>query len=102
LHIALHGCGQASGQIGEKYARLTQFNLWAESNRIVVLYPQAEVIPGNFFNGYGLAGGNPKGCWDWWGYSSSDFLTKDAPQMAAIANMAEALGAPIAETSPLN
>ncbi|MGV2975083.1 hypothetical protein AB1P65_06495 [Roseibium alexandrii] len=102
LHIALHGCEQTSGQIGEKYARLTQFNRWAESNRIVVLYPQAEVIPGDFFNGFGLAGGNPKGCWDWWGYSSSDFLTKDAPQMAAIANMAEALGAPIAKSSPLN
>lgn len=96
LHIALHGCEQTAGLIGEKYARLTEYNRWAESNRIVVLYPQAAVIPGSIFNWFGLTGGNPKGCWDWWGYSGADFLTKDAPQIAAIGRMAAALGAPIA------
>jgi poly(3-hydroxybutyrate) depolymerase len=102
LHIALHGCQQTSGQIGKKYALLTQYNRWAESNRIVVLYPQAAVIPGSIFNWFGLNGGNPKGCWDWWGYSGQDFLTKDAPQIAAIGRMAAALGAPIADPAPEN
>ncbi|WP_209010787.1 hypothetical protein [Labrenzia sp. PHM005] len=100
LHIALHGCQQFSGLIGEKYARLTQYNRWAESNRIVVLYPQAAVIPGDIFNWFGAIGGNPKGCWDWWGYAASDFLSKDAPQIAAIGRMAAALGAPIADWDP--
>lgn len=93
LHIALHGCEQGAGVIGETYARLTEYNRWAEANGIVVLYPQAKVIPAPWFNPYG---GNPKGCWDWWGYSGSDFLSKDAPQIAAIGRMAAALGAPIA------
>jgi hypothetical protein len=34
---------------------------------------------------------NPKACWDWWGYTGKDFLTKDAPQIAAIWRIVERL-----------
>jgi len=34
---------------------------------------------------------NPKGCWDWWGYTGNDYLTKNAPQIAAIWRMVERL-----------
>jgi hypothetical protein len=27
------------------------------------------------------------GCWDWWGYLSSDYAVKSAPQMDAIMAM---------------
>ena len=94
LHIALHGCQQGREVIGEDYARLTGYNRWAEANAIVVLYPQARRIPAPWWNWYG---GNPKGCWDWWGYAGDDYLTRDAPQIAAIARMAAALGAPLAQ-----
>ncbi len=97
LHIALHGCQQGEQVIGAKYARLTQYNRWAEANDIVVLYPQAAIIELSIWNGFGLYGGNPNGCWDWWGYGSGDYLTRNAPQMAAIARMAEALGVSIAD-----
>ena len=30
---------------------------------------------------------NPKGCWDWWGYSAMDYATRNAPQMAAVRKM---------------
>ncbi|MGY3436653.1 MULTISPECIES: extracellular catalytic domain type 2 short-chain-length polyhydroxyalkanoate depolymerase [unclassified Marinovum] len=92
LHIAIHGCKQGQQYIGETYARTTGFNAWAEANRIVVLYPQAVRIPTPWYNWFG---GNPNGCWDWWGYSGSNYLTQTAPQPAAIARMAAALGAPL-------
>ena len=94
LHIALHGCKQGREVVGEDYARLTGFNRWAEANRIVVLYPQAERIPARWYDWYG---GNPNGCWDWWGYSGSDYLSRTAPQMSAIARMGAAIGVPLVQ-----
>lgn len=35
---------------------------------------------------------SPEGCWDWWGYTGSNFAVKYAPQMTAIVNMVHALG----------
>ncbi|MEM9348733.1 MAG: PHB depolymerase family esterase [Pseudomonadota bacterium] len=90
LHIALHGCKQGREVIGEDYARLTGYNRWAEANDIVVLYPQALKIPSSWWNWFG---GNPNGCWDWWGYAGDDYLSQNAPQIAAIARMAAILGA---------
>lgn len=90
LHIALHGCKQSREVVGEDYARLTEYNRWAEANDIVVLYPQALRIPAPWWNWFG---GNPNGCWDWWGYAGDDYLSQEAPQIAAIARMAAALGA---------
>ncbi len=92
LHIALHGCKQGREVVGEDFVRLTGFNRWAEVNRIVVLYPQAASILSPWYNWFG---GNPNGCWDWWGYSGSDYLSRSAPQLAAIASMAAAIGAPL-------
>lgn len=92
LHIALHGCKQGREVIGDDYALLTGYNRWAEANGIVVLYPQAKSIPAPWWN---WVGGNPNGCWDWWGYAGEDYLSQDAPQIAAIARMAAALGAPL-------
>ncbi|MEO0667572.1 MAG: hypothetical protein AAFZ99_06615 [Pseudomonadota bacterium] len=89
LHIALHGCNQGRQSIGDSFARLSGFNRWAEANDIVVLYPQAERIEPPWWNWFG---GNPNGCWDWWGFAGSDYLSQDGPQMAAIAHMANALG----------
>ena len=90
LHIALHGCKQGRERIGNAYAVLTGYNRWAETNGIVVLYPQALTLPAPWWNWFG---GNPDGCWDWWGYAGDDYLSQSAPQIAAIARMAAALGA---------
>ncbi|PWR02825.1 hypothetical protein DKT77_09615 [Meridianimarinicoccus roseus] len=83
LHIAFHGCQQGRAVLGDEYAWTTGYNAWAEANGIVVLYPQAQAS---------IIGGNPKGCWDWWGYGSDVYYTKQAPQIASVARMAEALG----------
>jgi poly(3-hydroxybutyrate) depolymerase len=95
LHIAFHGCEQTPDQIGDLYARTTGYNRWAEANRIVVLYPQAQAIPSPPLDPFG---GNPKGCWDWWGYDDPDFAVREGRQMAAVARMAARLGAPLTST----
>jgi len=45
-----------------------------------VLYPQV--------NGSLL---NPRGCWDWFGYTGRDYATKSGPQMAAVKAMTDRL-----------
>jgi poly(3-hydroxybutyrate) depolymerase len=80
LHIALHGCEQNRDQVGMTFIEGSGFAHWADTNRLVILFPQVEASILN-----------PKACWDWWGYTGKDFLTKDAPQVAAIWRMVERL-----------
>jgi poly(3-hydroxybutyrate) depolymerase len=82
LHIALHGCEQARESVGDAFIKESGFGRYADTNRLVILFPQ---IAGSVVN--------PHGCWDWWGYSDIDYLGKDAPQIAAIWAMAERLAA---------
>ena len=80
LHIALHGCEQSREKVGDAFIEKTGFARYADTNRLVVLFPQ---IVGSVVN--------PDGCWDWWGYSDIDYLGKDAPQIKAVWAMAERL-----------
>jgi len=95
LHVVLHGCQQSSEVLGDTFYKKIGVNEWADSNRIVVLYPQAHSVeradlaaayPGRWFrNGFAV---NPKGCWNWWGYAYDDrFALKDGVQIAAIYGM---------------
>jgi hypothetical protein len=36
---------------------------------------------------------NPKGCWDWWGYSGEDYATRDGAQLTSVHRMLIAVGA---------
>lgn len=84
LHVAFHGCRQGSGFVGRAFARDAGYNRWADTNRIVVLYPQAaKSLVWPF---------NPKGCWDWWGYSGANYATRDGLQLRAVHRMLRALG----------
>jgi hypothetical protein len=83
VHIAFHGCGQNRTFVGDAFARDSGFARWADSNRIIVLFPQTAATPLN-----------PQGCWDWWGYTGSDYLTRKAPQIQAVYRMLERLSAP--------
>jgi poly(3-hydroxybutyrate) depolymerase len=86
LHIALHGCEQPEEKIGDAFAAGAGFNRWADAAKLLVLYPQARTS---------MLPLNPKGCWDWWGYSGADYDTRDGAQLRWIAGMAAALGAPL-------
>jgi poly(3-hydroxybutyrate) depolymerase len=103
VHIALHGCKQGCGYVSETYGRkdtmsqppfgtrfitTTGYNAIAESNDIIVLYPQVVGDDGVIQNN--------DGCWDWWGYSAADlcepdYFTREAIQIKAIHGMLEHL-----------
>lgn len=88
VHVAFHGCEQGASVIGNEYYTTTGYNEIADTNELIVLYPQAEPSDAIPYN--------PKGCWDFWGYSSPDrespnFYTHDAPQMRAVVGMLKRL-----------
>jgi hypothetical protein len=62
-----HGCQQyaQNPEVGDAVYKHGGYNEWADTNRIIVLYPQTVAIP--LLNEYG--------CWDWWG--PNDFLTRN-------------------------
>jgi hypothetical protein len=80
VHIAFHGCEQNEATAGEAFIKKTGFARWADTNRLIVLFPQT--VASAF---------NPQGCWDWWGYTGREYLTKDAPQIRAVYRMLESL-----------
>jgi hypothetical protein len=100
VHIALHGCKQGynysnyvNGRAdiadqppyGNRYFTTTGYNHIAESNDIIVLYPQVEGMDTAEVQ-------NPDGCWDWWGYTSQsvqapDYYSREAVQIKAIHRM---------------
>lgn len=105
VHIALHGCKQGYNYVdyvngrpdsrnqppyGNRYFTTTGYNEIADSNDIIVLYPQAEGTDADGTQ-------NPDGCWDWWGYTSTDpmrpdYYSREAIQIKAIHGMLERLG----------
>lgn len=85
LVVALHGCDQSVTSVGMKFVLNTGFNQWADSNDIVVLYPQLAAGVGK------ITHTNQMGCWDWFGYTNEKFATKSGPQMKAIKQMVDTL-----------
>ncbi len=76
LHISFHGCLQNADAVGDAFYAHSGLNEWADTNHIVVLYPQTI-----------KSGVNPEGCWDFWGYDSPDFAKQTGPQMAMVRAM---------------
>jgi len=105
VHIALHGCKQGYNYVdytfgqsdfasqppyGNRYITTTGYNSMADTNNIIVLYPQAQGSDDSTTQ-------NPDGCWDWWGYScpeaaKPDYYSRDAIQIRAIHGMLSRLG----------
>jgi len=86
LHVVLHGCRQNTADIGQQYVRNTGYNRWADTNNIVVLYPQTSDTAVN-------------SCWDWWGYDNANYARKSGPQMMAIKAMVDQLGSSVPQSS---
>ncbi|KOV87190.1 PHB depolymerase family esterase [Nocardia sp. NRRL S-836] len=89
LMVTLHGCYQYHGLVGTALMDKGYLNEYADTNRMVVLYPQATTMTGN-----------PRGCWDWWGYQSAQYPLKSGPQMAAVVAMVKALSTGQPTTTP--
>lgn len=83
VHIALHGCHMSPEFIQMEFLLNSGLNEWAETNNIVVLYPSTK-----------KSETNPSGCWDWYGYTGKNYLTRESKQMKALVTMLRALHAP--------
>ncbi|MGZ5800478.1 MAG: extracellular catalytic domain type 2 short-chain-length polyhydroxyalkanoate depolymerase [Burkholderiaceae bacterium] len=79
VHVVLHGCLQNYATIGNAMVTKAGVNEWADTNSIIVVYPQT--IASN------LSPYNPNGCWDWWGYTGSTYAQKSGAQMTFLKNI---------------
>jgi len=86
LHVAFHGCRQHVSAIGDTFYKQAGYNEWAQANDIIVLYPQAAPRGSAFF-----PWPNPRGCWDWWGYTGTDFYHQGGVQLSAVKAMIDRL-----------
>lgn len=86
VHVVFHGCKQGAQSVGSDVYSSVGYNRWADSNRLIVLYPQ--VVTSAVFPS------NPEGCWDWWGYSGLNFQVRGGVQLTAIKSMVDQLTAP--------
>jgi len=91
LHVALHGCKQDYGEIGDKFVKNTGYTRWADTNSIIVLFPQTRVD--NTVHSTAASNMLPNGnaCWDWIGWYGNNFAQKAGTQMAAIKAMVDRL-----------
>lgn len=80
VHVVFHGCKQGRPAVGDAFIKTSGYERWAAAGRLILLFPQVEA-----------SALNPNGCWDWWGYTGREFLTRDAPQMAAVRRMLDRL-----------
>ena len=80
LHVAFHGCKQDVASVHDDFIRDAGYNRWAASNNIIILYPQATA-----------SAANPNRCWDFWGYSGSNYYGQNGPQMRAVKAMIDRL-----------
>jgi len=76
VHVAFHGCEMTVPDIGQQFVMNAGYNSWAAANDVIVLYPQATRTTLN-----------PKGCFDWWGYTGADYASKLGCQMSAVDKM---------------
>jgi len=67
VHVAFHGCEQGKSFVDETFVTDAGYLEWAGVNNIITLFPQATKT----------AMKNPKGCWDWWGYTDSNYVTQE-------------------------
>jgi poly(3-hydroxybutyrate) depolymerase len=91
LHVALHGCLQNHAQIGDAFLQNTGYTRWADTNGIVVLFPQTQVDNTSRATAASGSLANPNGCWDWIGWYGGNFAQKAGTQMAAIKAMVDHL-----------
>lgn len=82
LVVALHGCSQGYDSVGTAFVDRANLNQYADTNGMIVLYPQAT-----------SGASNPYGCWDWWGYlGATNYPIQGGAQIESIMNMVSALG----------
>ena len=83
--LALHGCLQQSALIGNRWVTEAGINEWADTNALVVLYPDTIATSAPEPT-------NPNACFDWWGYSNQtdpNYALKSGLQMSVLYSMVQ-------------
>ena len=77
IHVHYHPCGGSVRAVSTSYSLENGLPQYAESSRLVILYPQSAVS------------GNPvgSGCFDWYGATNLEFDTRAGAQLVTVANM---------------
>ncbi|SPE20773.1 Candidate poly(3-hydroxybutyrate) depolymerase (PHB depolymerase) (fragment) [Burkholderiales bacterium] len=73
LYVALHGSQQGYATLGTYFVNNAGYNRWADTNDMIVLYPQASASLLNLHS-----------CWDWVGRYGCDFDQKSGVRTKAI------------------
>jgi len=81
VHVTYHGCNMSYTKIGDQFVRMSGLNEWADTNNLIVLYPQ--VFPSL------TAPVNGQGCWDWWGYDDPNYAKKSGRQLLMTKRMVD-------------
>jgi hypothetical protein len=81
VHVSFHGCNQNAEAVGDEYAKNSGFNAWADTNNLIVLYPQTKKSA--------FMPLNPQACWDWWGYTGADYANKNGKQIQAVMSLVD-------------
>ena len=94
VHVVFHGCrqGARTENTGDAVYGKVGYNRWADTNRLIVLYPQAMTSEPTTADP--TLPFNPKGCWDWWGYTGTDFAVRKGKQLSAVKAMVDRLTRP--------
>jgi predicted esterase len=79
--VALHGCLQGYGVIGNGFINNSGLNEYADTNKLLIVYPQLIVSSAVPFN--------PQGCWDFWGYTGPQYPLQSGVQPAMIKAMVD-------------
>ena len=82
VHVHYHPCTGNWEYLNTSYMLETGLAAYAESNGIVLLYPQAATA---------RPGDDDPGCWDWYGGIDGKFDTKQGVQIATVVAMVAAL-----------
>lgn len=89
LHIVFHGCAQSNANIQMKFVQNTGYDKWAETNNLIILFPQTypdsvmHSTPASYMSSNGNA------CWDFVGWYGDDFQSKSGKQLSTIYKMIE-------------
>lgn len=78
---ALHGGNQGYGVVGNAFITDSGLNEYADTNQLLILYPQLIASPSIPYN--------LRGCWDFWGYTGPDYPLKNGAQPAMLKAMVD-------------
>jgi poly(3-hydroxybutyrate) depolymerase len=91
LHVALHGCTQDHATIGTKFVKNTGYTRWADTNNMIVLFPQARADLNVYPTVASGMQSNANACWDTVGFYGANYAQKSGAQLSAIKAMVDRL-----------